>query len=322
MFLVLPLGGYFLCCHGGCYAYDDAPHSDPKNHENNGFHEIIMFGISPTTTEDVIARSARFRRERLAICNCPRDQWRTSAASSNATSKHTHVLQNTMDARGRCKKLSSSLRSFELHKPSVHSRHLARHPALSWATFRTGLSDTCTIAANENYRRHQIIGSAQGNLSSMANVIRKMTVKCVTMDDDIICPSNVWQLLAKCPWPEHHEGTGWHKLAPISINSPYLSGLMLNVGNYRQASGQRDGFGEVRTTFPASSIRTLAASRRCTDMPQRQPRCLPRTRGARSAPPLARQSGIPCKPETESRNAFPTRNTSVSVIPQVAEPTR
>ena len=159
----------------------------------------------------------------------------------------------------------------------------------------------------------------------MASMIRKMViriVKFVTMDGDIICPSNVWQLLAKCPWPEHHGGTRWHKLHPISINSPYLSGLMLNVGNYRQASGQRGGFGEVRTTFPASSNRTVAASRRCTDMPQRQLRCLPRTREARSTPPLARQSGIPCKPETESRNAFPTRNTSVSMISQIAEPTR
>ena len=34
--------------------------------------------------------------------------------------------------------------------------YLARHPDLSWATFRTSLSDpTCTIAASENYRRAQ-----------------------------------------------------------------------------------------------------------------------------------------------------------------------
>ena len=54
------------------------------------FHQIFMFVITPITTEIYIARGALFRKERLAICNFPRDHWRTCAASSNATSK-THA---------------------------------------------------------------------------------------------------------------------------------------------------------------------------------------------------------------------------------------
>ena len=36
--------------------------------------EIIMFGISPMTTEMFIARGSLFRKERPATCNLPRDQ--------------------------------------------------------------------------------------------------------------------------------------------------------------------------------------------------------------------------------------------------------
>ena len=53
-----------------------------------GFREMIMFGIIPTTTGLFIVRGAFFfRRERLATCN-----FGARAASSNATSKHTHAL--------------------------------------------------------------------------------------------------------------------------------------------------------------------------------------------------------------------------------------
>ena len=75
--------------------YNVGPQSDPGNQENNCFfffREIIMFGISPMTTEFFIVRGALFRRKRFEICNFPRDQWRTRAASSNTTSSHTHAL--------------------------------------------------------------------------------------------------------------------------------------------------------------------------------------------------------------------------------------
>ena len=39
------------------------------------------------------------------------------------------------------------------------------------------------------------------------------------------CPYKIVALLANCHWPIHQEAVGWQNLVPISIYSPYLSGL-------------------------------------------------------------------------------------------------
>ena len=48
--------------------------------------------------------------------------------------------------------------------------------------------------------------------SAAATVVIQMIVKCVTTDEDTFCTFCSWQLLANCPRPVHHEGTGWPNL--------------------------------------------------------------------------------------------------------------
>ena len=74
---------------------------------------------------------------------------------------------------------------------------------------------------------------------------------CDTMDEDILCPSCSWQLLANNPWPGHHERTGWHNLAYISIYSPYLFGL--NNRRETDTSKRNQAHGESKWAIRASS---------------------------------------------------------------------
>ena len=165
------------------------------NQEKIVVQKIIMLGISPMTTEIFIARGALFRRKRLAICNFPRDQQRTCAASSNATFKPHALLQNTMAARGAGGQLSSSLRSFVLHKPVIHSHtdHASLRPppslGLGHVLNRLERHPHALLPQVKTTVGHKIMVSARGSLSSLASMIRKMviqmTMKCVAMDEDI-----------------------------------------------------------------------------------------------------------------------------------------
>ena len=58
------------------------------NQEIIVFHYIIMFGISPMTTELCVARGALFPRERPVICTFSS----RSVENVCATSKHKHTL--------------------------------------------------------------------------------------------------------------------------------------------------------------------------------------------------------------------------------------
>ena len=85
--------------------------------KKNCFHELNMLRTSPVRTEFFIARAALFRKKRLAICNFRREHQKTCAASSNDTSKHADTIAKyDGGARGTREQLSSSLRSFVLHK--------------------------------------------------------------------------------------------------------------------------------------------------------------------------------------------------------------
>ena len=98
------------------------------------FRGIIVFGISPMTTEFVhrprcallegsFTRFAHFlalSRERVP---CHQTLRRNTST----------VLQNTMAVRGTCKQVSGSLRSFVLHKPSIdsHTDHASPRPIVA-----------------------------------------------------------------------------------------------------------------------------------------------------------------------------------------------
>ena len=62
---------------------DDRPEHSVTAKGTSQHMERFVFGISPMTTEFFIARGALFRRERLAICNFPRDQQKTCAAGND-----------------------------------------------------------------------------------------------------------------------------------------------------------------------------------------------------------------------------------------------
>ena len=113
--------------------YNDAPqsHHGSKKEREEVFRGIIMFGISPMTTEFVhrprcaflegsFTRFAHFlalSRERVP---CHQTLRRNTST----------VLQNTMAVRGTCRQVSGSLRSFVLHKPSIdsHTDHASPRP--------------------------------------------------------------------------------------------------------------------------------------------------------------------------------------------------
>ena len=159
-----------------------------------------MLGISPMTTEMFIARGALFPR-------------------SIATSSHTHAL-GKYDVGAR--HMQATVRFLAFFRAAQ-----ARYPLAHRPRFTSPATLTCLGPRLERHERHphallpqvkttvghKIIVSAKGSQSTLASMIRKMgiqmMVKCVTMNEDIFCPSRSWQLLANSPWPVHHEGIGW-----------------------------------------------------------------------------------------------------------------
>ena len=165
--------------------------------------------------------------------------------------------------------------------------HLARHLDSSWAPFRISLSDTTsTIAASEKLPSgSKSLFLQKGRLSNLASMIRKMVfqmiLKCVTMDEDICCTSNLLATAGKLPLANTTRKNWMAQVGPDLNFQPVLVWAQHvkrngHVEAKRSARRRQNGKSEQARGARKSCLfgfACAAASLTCGKRPQDEPGC-------------------------------------------------